>query len=180
MAERNDFESLRTLSDDVLAEVVREGELRLQAQLQIATAADQRALTFAGFQIAAATGSLAGGVALMTADDPDLVLAATAFTFALVLLIGCLFAIATVWPRKFSIPGNEPHNWAPHEWRWADKGFDLKAARVEQASCLQEGIQKNQRAATRSSRWMHWSMVTTAAAVGTAGISLLLILGHRA
>lgn len=177
--ESNDFEPLRTLPDEVLAEVVREAERRLDAQLQIATAADQRALTFAGFQIAAATGSLAGGVALMAARQPDLVLAAMAFTFALVLLLACLFAMATVWPRKFSIPGNEPANWLPEEWRWPDKGFALEAARVEQASCLQECIEKNRRSAEWASRLMHWSMGVTAAAVATAGIALLLVLTCR-
>ena len=35
-------------SDEMLAEIIREAEVRLQAQLTAAVAADQRAMTFAG------------------------------------------------------------------------------------------------------------------------------------
>jgi hypothetical protein len=175
----NDFESLRALSDDVLAEIVREGETRVLAQLQIATAADQRALTFAGFLVAAATAALGGGIALMKATNPDPILAAVAFVFAFGALIGSGLAMVTVWPRKFAIPGNEPINWLPAEWRWQNKGFSLKEARVEQACCLQEAILKNQRAARKAAELMHWSMYASAGSVAAAGLVLLLILALR-
>lgn len=176
MVERNDFDELRRLSISVLSEVVREGELRLQSQLQIATAADQRALTFVGFQIASATASLAGGVALIIAKEPNKSLAYLAVLFALILVVAAVFGISTVWPRKFSIPGNDPLNWRPSEWCWQDKGFGTKAARIEQAYCLQTCIEKNQCAAAWAAGMMHWSMALTAGSGLAAGLALLAIL----
>lgn len=179
MTGSNDFDELRLLSDDVLAEVVREAEARLQAQLQIATAADQRALTFAGFQIAAATAALAGGVALLNAPTPDFSLATLAVLFALAMLAGAGCAMLTAWPRKFAIPGNEPAHWAPSQWQWPKRGFSLAAARVEQAACLQGSIKKNQHQAAHAAGLMHRAIYICGGAVGAAGIALLILLIMR-
>src|SRR6476620_6138339 len=111
MTDDKQFDGLRELDDEVLTEVVQEGRDRLAAQLQVATAADQRALTLGGFQITAATGAVAGGVALMTPDQPKEVLALVAFLFALAVLGLAGVALWTVVPRKFKIPGNQPLNW---------------------------------------------------------------------
>ena len=45
MADDKHYDGLRELDQNVLDEVVREGDATLDAQLQIATAADQRATT---------------------------------------------------------------------------------------------------------------------------------------
>lgn len=176
----NRYDDLRNLSRDVLDEVVREGELRLEAQLQIATAADQRALTFAGFQITAGTASLAGGVALMTAQSPDYLLALIALIFALAILIAAGITLWTVVPRKFKTPGNQPLNWAKSAWRWSDKGFDMKAARVEQAACLEESIDANQTHFKWAAETMHVSFYVTVIAATVSAIVLLAVLLARA
>src|SRR5687767_2757293 len=111
MPDDKQFEALRALDERVLDEVVSEGNARLQAQLHIASSADQRALTLAGFQIAAATASVAGGVALMTSEPSNKALALIAFLFALVMIGLAGVALWTVVPRKFKIPGNQPLNW---------------------------------------------------------------------
>jgi hypothetical protein len=160
----------------VLEEVVQEGQARLESQLQVATAADQRALTLAGFQITAATGSVAGGVALMTGDEPNQALALVAFLFALTILALGGIALWTVVPRKFKIPGNQPLNWRKNQWRWQDKGFDIKAARVEQAACLEEQIVANRKQLDSTARLMRTSFFGTISAAAIAAILLMIML----
>lgn len=66
--------SFDTFSDLPIAlqqEALREGERLLDAQFTAAIAADQRALTWAGFLIAAATAALGGGVALFNKNPVD-------------------------------------------------------------------------------------------------------------
>src|SRR5690242_7103164 len=99
MANCNQFEPLRALDDNVLAEIIREAEARLQSQVAIATAADQRALTIAGFQITSATASLGGGIALALAHPPDLWLALVAFAFALSMACCAHEAVQTAKPQ---------------------------------------------------------------------------------
>jgi hypothetical protein len=175
----NPYDDLRTLDDEVLKEVVREGEARLLAQLQIATAADQRALTLAGFQITAGTAALAGGAALMTADAPDRALASIALLFALAILTAAGIALWTVMPRKFKTPGNQPLNWRTDRWRWPQKGFDIKSARVEQAACLEEQIEANQRHFQWAAHLMHISFYVTIGMGIASAIFLLATLFWR-
>jgi hypothetical protein len=176
MADDKDYDGLRDLDLNVLDEVVREGDAKLDAQLQVATAADQRALTLAGFQITAATGAVAGGVALMTSKEPDKVLALIAFLFALALLTLGGIALWTVVPRKFKTPGNLPLNWRKDRWRWQDKGFDIKAARVEQAACLEEQIATNRRQLDWSAALMRASFRGTIITAMISSVLLMIIL----
>jgi len=174
MADDKQYDALRELDQKVLDEVVQEGRQRLDAQLQIATSADQRALTLAGFQITAATASLGGGIALMTADHPQQALAFVAILFALGMLGSAGTALWTVVPRKFKTVGNQPLNWTKDHWRWKEHGFDLRAARVEQAACLEEQIAANQQYFRWTAQWMRISFVVT---IGTAVAAAIFLAG---
>lgn len=175
MASDNQYNALRTLDDEVLKEAVREGEVRLQAQLQTATAADQRALTLAGFQITSGTASLAGGVALMTAAQPNRLLASIALIFAVAVLVSSGIALWAVVPRKFKTPGNQPLNWRRDRWRWQDKGFDIKAARIEQIACLEEAIEANRKHFRWAAKRMHLSYNTVGTAISSAVVLLVAL-----
>ena len=176
MADDKQYDGLRDLDQNVLDEVVREGSAKLDSQLQVATAADQRALTLAGFQITAATGTVAGGVALMTSQQPDKLLALVAFLFALIILALAGIALWTVVPRKFKTPGNLPLNWRKDQWRWQDKGFDLRAARIEQAACLEEQIAANRKQLDWSAGLMRISFLGTIVTAVVSAILLMIIL----
>ena len=80
----------------------------------------------------------------MTSQPPDKLLALIAFLFALTILALSGIALWTVVPRKFKIPGNMPLNWRKDQWRWQDKGFDIKAARIEQAACWKSRSQRTE------------------------------------
>lgn len=176
MDDDKQYDGLRDLDVSILDEIVREGSARLEAQLQIAIAADQRALTLAGFQITAATGAVAGGAALMTSDEPRQLLALIAFLFSLAVLISAGIALWTVLPRKFRIPGNCPLNWLKNHWRWHDKGFDLKAARVEQAACLAEQIADNRKLLDWTAQLMRISFLGTIVTAVVAAALFMIIL----
>jgi hypothetical protein len=66
-----------------------------------------------------------------------------------------------------------PLNWQKNEWRWQDKGFDIKAARVEQAACLQDQISINRQQLDSSAKLMRISFLGT---IGTAAVSAVLLM----
>jgi len=171
---RKQFETFKSLPEDLQKEALREGDLRLASQLAIATSADQRALTWGGFLIAAATASLGGGIALLTKTSPDITLSALALVFAAAILRAAWLAISTVVPASFALPGNHPASWLPNEWEC--NGTDerkIAQARAEQADhldvCINENreyAEMNGRIMRHSFRWALWTLVVGASAFG--------------
>jgi hypothetical protein len=109
----------------------------------------------------------------MTSKQPDKPLALIAFLFALSILALAGVALWTVVPRKFKTSGNLPLNWRKDRWRWQDKGFDIKAARVEQTACLEEQIAANRKQLDWTAGLMRISFVGT---ISTAAISAILLM----
>lgn len=173
MADCNRFEPLRTLPMEVLEEVVREGEARVVAQLDAAKAADQRALTIAGFQITSATAALGGGIALAIGEESDLWLSVLALLFASIMALCAREAILSARPQLFHFPGNRPNGWLPGNWLDGhSRGFTLQQARIEQAACLDEVIEDNaismRMTGKRVEKSLDWSII----AIGTAAALL--------
>jgi hypothetical protein len=180
MVDCNLFEPLRALSQGVMDEIVREGEERLRAQLQIATAADQRALSIAAAQIASATGSLAGGIALALGTKPDWWLVALAIGFAFGNAVAAQRAISSVRPTGFHIPGNRPSYWLPDRWMGgATHGHGIKQARIEQAACLDEEIEENKRLMDEATNKVKQSIDWWIALVFVAAVALVATLVLR-
>jgi len=164
----------------VLDEIVREGEERLKAQLQIATAADQRALSIAAAQIASSTASLAGGIALALGSKPDWWMACLAIAFAFGNGIAAQRAIYSVRPQGFHIPGNRPSYWLPARWMGGDAhGHDIKQARIEQAACLDEQIEENKRLMDDTAKKVKQSIDWWVALVFVAASALVVTLVIR-
>lgn len=147
----NAFDSFPSLPETLQLEALREGEARLQAQLQIATAADQRALTWGGLLVAAATGALGAGLALIGKAEPDYGLGLLAIGFSFSLMVSAWTALQSVQPDRFGLPGNSPANWLPDEWEClgSDRRKILRARR-EQAEQMSSQIAHN--AASAKSR----------------------------
>lgn len=144
MAGDKNLDELKFLPDDVLGEVIREAETMMQAQLQSQLASDQRAFTFSGIMLTAATAALGATIALMQAKLPDYSLARISAVFAIGMAVAAGVALFTAWPRPFCMPGNEPKNWHPDGWNLADRERrDLRHARIEQAKVLQSQITQN-------------------------------------
>ena len=176
----NEFEAISSLDESVQQEIIREAEMRLDAQLTVATAADQRALTFGGFLIATATAALGGGIALLTKDKPDFGLAAVAVGFACPILYASWEAIRTTMPKLFCLPGNRPGLWLPDQWE--SHGIHpptLPRARIEQAKHLDNAIKQNADGAKTLARHMHRAFYVTLGSVVLAALALFGVMLFR-
>jgi hypothetical protein len=177
---RKNFDTFKDLPVSLQKEAIREGEKLLDTQFTAATTADQRALTWAGFLIAAATAALGGGVALFNGQHPDLVLGYGSILFGIAMLNAAWLAIQTVRPSKFGFPGNQPANWLPEEWDCVGSAKDKEqVARTDQARHLDACISDNRDAAEANAKEMHRSFEWALWSVVVAGFVLLAIVTHR-
>lgn len=96
--------------DDRLAErVFQQTEVRLAAQLDVALAADMRAITSATLLIGLAAAAL--GFCAANFEGEQRGLAFGAGTTGAVLLFAALLCLAAAWPKKFDLTGNLSSNW---------------------------------------------------------------------
>jgi hypothetical protein len=141
-----EFEPFLNFNQEILSEIIREGELRLTNQVTTATAADQRALSIAGFQIAALTALVGGVAAILLSDKPNIYIVLVGFLQISAFLLAAFKAIASARPQLFSFPGNQPENWSASEWNFPDVTESTatpEKAKVEQIYCLNQAIGKN-------------------------------------
>jgi hypothetical protein len=144
---------------NVLAEVVREGEVRLAAQFEAANSADQRAVAWFGFLVTLVLGSL-GGAATLFATGQYIAVAYEMFIFSAALIVAAVRAIQCIRPAGFAFPGNLPENWLPECWD-QDSPRDLRQARIEQARSLNNCIDDNRRWAEANGRRLRSSIDIT-------------------
>lgn len=176
----NDFETFLELPEELQREALREGEARLQAQLNIATAADQRALTWGALLVAAATGALGGGLALVSKEKPDYILGLLAVFFAAAMMVAAWSALSTVQPAKFCLPGNRPVNWLPAEWDCVgSERKKIARARVDQAVQMSKHIKENAENARIRADRMALSFRLAKVALWLSGLLLLAIIVVR-
>jgi hypothetical protein len=179
-----EFEQFLNFKQDILAEIVREGEIKLNAQLAVATAADQRALTISGFQIAALTALIGGVAALLLSETPNVYIVVVGFFQISAFLLSAFKAIASARPQLFSFPGNEPENWFAADWHFnglVESTATLEKAKVEQAFCLNNAIKSNVKTMENSTNQiklsidiMFWSILCSA--VLLAGYTVYILM----
>lgn len=152
----------------------------MQAQLAIATAADQRALTWGGLLVAAATGAIGGGLALIGKSSPDYVLGLLAVGFSFAMMIAAWHSLQTVQPGQFCLPGNRPANWLPENWECiGTEGRMLQQARREQAEHLSNQIAENAENARKRALKMASSFKLAKITLFVSGLILLAIIVAR-
>lgn len=177
MSDCNPLDTLEALSEDVLCEVVREGELQLQAQLQVSLAADSRGLTIAGFSLTASTALLGAAAVLARDARPDLPVILVAAALGVAMLTAGALAVISARPVRFYLPGNQPINWIPADWDLPPGARrTLKRARVEQAKVLQSMLRKNHGTAHRNAKFVHAALLVIFGAAVLAAVALALIL----
>lgn len=180
MATGKPFDNFARLPLRIQRDALREGEVLLQAQLTVANAADQRALTWGGFLIAAATAALGGGIALLIKSPPDLSLSVLALGFALCILKAAWDAIRTVAPALWDFPGIRPGNWLPDgDWPPPDEPEACQQARNDRARQIDRAIGDNIESARRRAQRMNSSFRLALSTVGVAGVLLVLVLIFR-
>jgi hypothetical protein len=147
---------------ETLAEILRQAESQLAAQLSIAIAQDQRATSFISL-IAASVAVLLGGAASLLLAKNLLIVAWIAAATGIGLLVSMLFATMAVQPVKFWMTGSAPNQWL------ADIGEKKTLAQslAEQAALYDEKIEANHSKLDRHGALMH-------KALWTAWVSLAL------
>ena len=116
--------------------VLRQGELTLQAQLQLTTAAMARATTLAG--LFAVTATAAVGYMLSNYGD-ELALALGGAGAGAALAVGAVLCVSSVWPTAFRTAGNLPSNW------WVDgvKNRPLAECLSNESDNYDDAIKRN-------------------------------------
>lgn len=176
----NSFDTFKDLPESLQKEAIREGEKLLDTQFLAATAADQRALTWGGFLIAAATGALGGGLVLLNKSQPDLLVGYAAMVFATAILRAAWLAIATVEPSLFGFPGNSPVNWLPSSWGCTgSENNKIEVARTEQATHLDTLIRENREQAASNAKGMKRSFKWAVRSLIFAGAVLFAVVTYR-
>lgn len=95
---------------EVVAHIFRQGEKYLDTQVQMALAADQRAMTVASIYAAIATAVMAGALTYWDKTGSVPILAA-GLAGGISMLIGAGMCLWAARPINFYYPGNEPANW---------------------------------------------------------------------
>ena len=173
----SNFEAMAEFSQEILDKIIAEGEQKLAAQLQVAIAADQRALVFAGFQVASLTVVTGGIAALINNHNPDILLISLAIFFLIGLLAATFIAIDTVRPALFSFPGNCPENWLVENWMTPSLSYSNateRRASVEQVYVLNQSIKTNERDMEQRAKKFQLAIDLT---IWTIAASALLLVG---
>lgn len=95
---------------EMAEQVLRQGELYLQAQLQLAIAADQRAATMAAFWGTIGTAVAAAAIAYWDRSS-DLAILISGLACAALMVAGASACLWAARPVDFYAPGNHPQSW---------------------------------------------------------------------
>lgn len=177
-----DFYHLLNFDQAVLERIVLEGEAKLQAQLSVATASDQRAISFLGFLVGAATAVIGASVALLLSNTPNFALICIAYLYAAALITASSKAVKVFKPKAFSFPGNEPENWLTTQWNFEKNSErSIKHALVEQCYTLNQAIKKNALDMEKNAAYLKQSIdiarwTTTYAALLLAAYSVAVLI----
>ena len=171
-----EFESFSQLPPALQLEALREGEERLRAQLDVATASDARALNLIGMLIAAITASLGGCIAFLTRDQSDYFAAILAFGFGALLIRSAVTASSAMMPDIFRLPGNSPAHWLPREWdtRGTERAVVARARR-EQAEVLADAIKRNAAEADQRAQCVREAIWQVGGALWAGGIGVFAL-----
>lgn len=143
-----DWSAWRNADEDILIEVIRQAECRLQAQLTAAIAADQRAMAFANTMTAI---SLALGGAAWAAWEKNFVgLSAAATTAALMFYASAFIAWRAAQPSDHEFIGHTPSDWHKD----IKAAVPLNASRMEMAKNYDGMLRFNDLMAKKSSRYL--------------------------
>jgi hypothetical protein len=147
--------SLNSAKSPVIDEIIRQAELRIEAQLTAALAADQRAMTFAGLLFAGIAVLLGAEFRASTCSLPIDPVFVIAIGFTLAAACACWSAKPSPW----HFAGNFPASW--NEDVAAE--MTLEESRKEMAANFQELLELNEAQLHRSASWMRASMVVALA-----------------
>lgn len=141
------------VDERMAAHILQQGEKVLAAQVQLAIAADQRAMSSANMFVTVAVGVAAAtlGYHGVRAELPVLIAGMTCSGLMLV-AAGCCFFAAK--PQPFHLPGAHPRSW------WDIRHGRLVEAMGGESENCQEQIDHNERVLKGNARWLRVGLAT--------------------
>lgn len=100
------------VSEEMARQILHQSETFMQAQMDAALAADQRAVTAASIFVAVASAVVAGTFAHW-AEKGELAVLSAGLIATLCLSLGAYFCFWSARPILFYFPGNHPEQWWP-------------------------------------------------------------------
>ncbi len=145
------------VSKDMATQILYQGEVYLDAQLRIAIASDQRAITAASVIVSIATAIVAGTLAYWTVEK-NLPLLISGLICGLLLTLGAFLSLRAARPIDFYAPGNSPSQW------WDCRNDDLVHAIGGEAKNYQARIDYNERCLQKNANYLNYGTAIAAAA----------------
>lgn len=147
---RNDDERREKIAETIL----RQGELKLGAQLSLATSADLRAATLTAIFSAVAIALFSGAAAILFAGNQDLKLAIGAGVSGVLYGVGAYLCALACQPTDFYTVGNQPERWLN------DAAMDKEPVDtfLKEAQNYQRGILANRQAIRRNGERLKWAL----------------------
>ncbi len=163
-----DFQAVDLLPADIaiLDEVIRQAELRMQVQIQLALAADARAGVLATIQ---GTGSAALFVVAAQSTTP--IALAPTLAAATVLAVGAVLAAVAARPVDIGAPGTRPRDWLSD----IRSGVPLARSRADAAWLLDRSLIDNEKIMISNNRWTTRSIHCLAAAPIVSALALAVV-----
>lgn len=137
---------------DLVEEVISQAELRLEAQLKVGIAADQRAMTFSGLLFA----GIAVLVALAFGENSNVAYRPQLISVAIGFVIAAGLASWSARPVAWHLSGNYPSSWAED----ITAGHTKAQSRAEMAANFENMLKHNDRVLRTNSCFMFAAMVT--------------------
>lgn len=176
------FASFSAFNQDVLREIIRDGEIEMRARLDTANAADQRALTLVGFQLTIAVAMTSAAYALVSSKNPDFELGFLAAFVVVGMIFSAHQGLSSASPSPFCFPGNDPKNWHSEDWNFelrSAKHATLKKALIEQCYTLHTGIHDNKKSMEQAVAKTKLSIGSMFATIYLATITSVIVLVLR-
>lgn len=158
-------------SDDpaLLREIVGSAETRLQAQLTVALAADQRALVLGSFLSAAIVALVSGSVALWISEERQTFLSLIALFCAVGFLIALFLTTYVARPVEWNYPGTRPESWMNDIAESKSEALRLS----ELCADLQRKTAENAAIMRKNGKAIRWALRIAAASLGFSGLALV-------
>ncbi|CAO4134757.1 hypothetical protein [Methylorubrum extorquens] len=169
-------EALSRADDATLDLIKRDADAFLAAQLTVALAGNQRAMTFFGF-LATASGVIGGAsIAALATDAPSAPFAWSGLVTVAGFLLSMFMANSAAMPDSFSYVGNDPEGWAEDVMEKKPLSVSKAEALADSSRCIgrNQAVLHHSARMTKLAVWTAWgSLVAGAVAVAvTAGLLL--------
>ena len=169
-------DDLVKLPQETLAEVQRQAELYLAAQLQAGIAADSRAISFVSLMAAATVAVGGGGVALLIANHPSVRLGITAVVMAISFVASMACAIISARPVDFEYSGGRPEDWQED----AQIGKVYVRSQSELLEQYNDRAGKNNNRLSKNASWMQSALwIAFGTLVFGTGLTIAFLIARR-